>query len=118
MACSPELVGKVGETEGGEGGAEHPRLLEGEGIGVAQGVHTGVPSGEAGVGVVTGLVIVVLDVQVTQLGVLDPQRAAVVVNVLAVQGELGCLGGDHVWILYQRLKMWRLRQALYDYCDS
>ena len=72
---------------------------------MTKGIHAGVSCGEAGVGVVPGLVVVVLDVQVTQLGVLYPQRAAVVVDVLPVKGQLGCLGSDHVWVLYQGLQM-------------
>ena len=48
-------------------------------------VNRGVTCGQAGIGVVARLVVVVLDVQAGQLRVLDAQRAARVVNVLAVQ---------------------------------
>ena len=41
---------------------------------------------ELGPGVVPALVIIVLDIQVDQLGEVDPQRAAGIVDVLAVQG--------------------------------
>lgn len=41
---------------------------------------------EFGPGVVPALVIVVLDVQVDQLGEVDPQCAAGIVDVLAIQG--------------------------------
>ena len=100
-----ELVGKVGEAERGEGRAEHAgALLEGEGARAVDTVQAGVPGGQRGVGVVAGLVVVVLHVQVTQLGVLYPQGAAVVVDVLPVQRELGRLRRDHVWVLYQGLQ--------------
>ena len=70
-----------------------------------EGVHAGVSCGKAGVGVVPGLVVVVHDVQVTPLGVLYPQRAAVVVDVLPVKGQLGGLGTSHVLVLYKGLQM-------------
>lgn len=41
---------------------------------------------EFGPGVVPALVIVVLDVQVDQLGVIDAERTARVVDVLTIQG--------------------------------
>ena len=62
-------------------------------------VHGGVAGGQCGVGVVPALVVVVLDVQVGQLGVLYPEGAACVVNVLSVEGELGGLRRYHVGIL-------------------
>ena len=34
LSGSTELVGEVGETQGGEGGAQHPGLLDGERVGV------------------------------------------------------------------------------------
>ena len=77
-----ELVGEVGKTQGSEGGPEHSGLLDGESVGVN--VEAGVTGGEAGVGVVTALVIVVLHVQVGELGVLYPQGATVVVDILTV----------------------------------
>ena len=82
LTGSPELVGEVGKTQGGEGGPQHPRLLDGERVGVN--VETGVASREAGVGVVSALVIVVLHVQVGELGVLYPQGATVVVDILTI----------------------------------
>ena len=79
---SSELVGEVGKTQGSEGSAEHPGLLDGERVGVN--VHAGVAGGETGVGVVSALVIVVLHVQVGELGVLYPQGATVVVDILTI----------------------------------
>jgi hypothetical protein len=48
-------------------------------------VERGVARGQVGVGVVSALVIVVLDVEAVELGVLDAQGAARVVDVLPVQ---------------------------------
>ena len=62
-------------------------------------VHGGVAGGQCGVGIVPALVIVVLDIQVGQLRVLNPEGAACVINVLSVEGELGGLRRYHVWIL-------------------
>ena len=47
-------------------------------------IHSRLASGKGRVGVVARLVVVVLHVQVGQLGVLDPQGAAGVVDVLTV----------------------------------
>ena len=54
--------------------------------------------------VVPALVVVVLDVQVGQLGVFDAEGTAGVVDVLAVQGQFGRLGGHHVGVLNESLK--------------
>ena len=51
--------------------------MEGHGVVVA--------ARQAGVGVVTALVIVVLHVETRQLREVDPQRAAAVVDVLTIQ---------------------------------
>ena len=48
-------------------------------------VRPAVSRGQSGVGVVATLVVVVLDVQFVQLAEVDAQRAAAVVDVLAVQ---------------------------------
>lgn len=55
------------------------------------GVETGlaVTSWQLGSGVVATLIVVVLHVQVDQLGEVDTERAAGIVDVLAIQ----CLGG-------------------------
>ena len=50
-----------------------------------------VASGEGRVGVVATLVVVVLHIERLQLGEVDAQRAAAVVNVLAVE----CLTGKN-----------------------
>ena len=63
------------------------------------------------VGVVAALVVVVFDVQVGQLGVFDPEGAAAVVDVLAVQRELGRLGRHHVRILDEHLEGVVLRKG-------
>ena len=67
-------------------------------------IHSRLPGGKGRVGVVARLVVVVLHVQVGQLGVLNPQGAAGVVDVLTVQRQLGRLGCDHVRILDQCLR--------------
>ena len=67
-------------------------------------IHSRLPGGKGWVGVVARLVVVVLHVQVGQLGVLNPQGAAGVVDVLTVQRQLGRLGCDHVRILDQCLR--------------
>lgn len=51
---------------------------------VAHRIHPGVSVRKAGVRVVSALVVVVLDVERGQFGVLDAERTARVVNVLAV----------------------------------
>ena len=80
---SSELVGEVGKTQGSEGSPQHPGLLDVERVGVN--VKGGVAGGQAGVGVVSALVIVVLHVQVGELGVLYPQGATVVVDILTIE---------------------------------
>ena len=80
---SSELVGEVGETQGGEGSPQHAGLLDGERVGVN--VKAGVAGGQTGVGVVSALVIVVLHIQVGELGVLYPQGATVVVDILTIE---------------------------------
>ena len=82
LTGSSELVGEVGKAQGGEGGAEHAGLLDGESVGVN--VKAGVTGGQTGVGVISALVIVVLDVEVGQFGVLYSQGAAVVVDILTI----------------------------------
>ena len=67
-------------------------------------IHSRLASGKGRVRVVARLVVVVLHVQVGQLGVLNPQGAAGVVDVLTVQRQLGRLGCDHVRILDQCLR--------------
>ena len=67
-------------------------------------VHPWLPGGQGGVGVVPRLVIVVLHVQVGQLGILYPQSTAGVVDILPVEGEFGRLGRDHIGVLDQGLQ--------------
>lgn len=68
--------------------AETKGLAAAASIGTCEGegrVERWVAGGQVGVGVVSALVIVVLDVEAVELGVLDAQGAARVVDVLPVQ---------------------------------
>jgi len=76
-------------SECGQSGRRQRRIYRCRcGSGTCEGegrVERGVAGGQVGVGVVSALVIVVLDVEAVELGVLDAQGAARVVDVLPVQ---------------------------------
>lgn len=63
----------VALTEGGGG----------DGLGLERG--RAVPGGQIGTGVVSALVVVVLDVQAGEFGEADAQRTAGVIDVLSIQ---------------------------------
>lgn len=83
--------------------ASEPRAAKAAAHGTHGAVQAGVARGQARVGVVAALVVVELDVQVGQLRVLDAQGAARVVDVLAVERQLGSLGRDDIRVLDQSL---------------
>ena len=72
-----------------------------------QGHGVVVAARQAGIGVVTALVIVVLHVETRQLREVDPQRAAAIVDVLTIQrlrhtkhGITICITTRLVWELF------------------
>lgn len=75
-------------------------LTEGSGHGLVVHGGLGVSGGQVRPGVVSALVVVVLDIEAGELGEADSQGAAGVVDVLAVQRlvEIGrqCLVSDYV----------------------
>lgn len=66
-------------------------------------VHGRISSGQGGIGVIPTFVIVVLDVQVGQFGILNAQHAARVVDVLPVEREFCGLRRNDIRILNQGL---------------
>lgn len=66
-----KLLRQVGEPHGSEGRAQHALLLERERPASVQ-LQARLASGQGGVRVVSRFVVVVLHIQVGQLGVLDP----------------------------------------------